>query len=95
LVRRADPGDRRARCLYLTPQATPLLNEIWRFSDLTRSEIFLGISRQSRNALIQMMEKMHDNISAVVGVAPVSSGARRRARAGTRPKISSPRRVRQ
>jgi DNA-binding MarR family transcriptional regulator len=97
LVRRADPGDRRARCLYLTSKAKPLLDEIWRFSDLTRSEIFLGIGRESRTALIQLMEKMHDNISCVVGIAPDGSAARTRVRAKASAvhKKSGRRRVRQ
>jgi DNA-binding MarR family transcriptional regulator len=94
LVRRADPGDRRARCLYLTPKATPLLDEIWRLSDLTRSEIFFGIGRESRTALLKMMERMHDNITSVVGIA-AAGGAPRRTRPAARPKIPSHRRARQ
>src|SRR5207344_2660572 len=31
--RRPDPGDRRARCLYLTEKAGPLLEQIWRLSE--------------------------------------------------------------
>src|SRR5262244_3682518 len=40
LERRPDPADRRARCLYVTAKAKPLLDEIQRLGSLTRSEVF-------------------------------------------------------
>src|SRR6266851_4092841 len=48
LERRPDPADRRARCLYLTAKAKPLLDEVWRLSDTTRAEVFDGIGKQQR-----------------------------------------------
>src|ERR1035437_1149092 len=47
--RKPDPVDRRARRLYLTTKSKPALDEIWRLSDLTRSETFAGISQSERN----------------------------------------------
>src|ERR1700726_3375586 len=35
--RRADPADRRARCLYLNARARAVLDEIWQLADDTRS----------------------------------------------------------
>src|SRR5262249_18121176 len=63
LERRPDPLDRRARCLYLTPKAKPLLDEIWRLSELTRSEVFAGIGKAERHAFMDLLERMHANLS--------------------------------
>lgn len=62
LERRLDPADRRARCLYLTRKARPLLDEIWHLADLTRAEVFAGIGRREREAFITMLERMHNNV---------------------------------
>lgn len=68
LERRADPDDRRARCLYLTSKAKPLLDEIWRLAELTRAEIFAGVRKQERDAFIDVLERMHSNACALDGV---------------------------
>ena len=65
LERRPDPADRRARCLYLTHKAKPLLGEIWRLAELTREEIFAGIRRADREAFIDVLERMHSNVCAL------------------------------
>jgi MarR family transcriptional regulator for hemolysin len=67
LERRPDPADRRARRLYLTPKASPLLDEIWRLSELTRAETFAGIKRQDRETFMQLLERMHENVCALEG----------------------------
>jgi MarR family transcriptional regulator for hemolysin len=67
LERRPDPLDRRARSLYLTPKAKPLLDEIWRLSEVTRSEVFAGIGKAERHAFMDLLERMHANLSALEG----------------------------
>lgn len=64
LERRADPSDRRARCLYLTAKARPLLDEIWRLSEATRAETFHGMSRAERDGFMDILERLHDNLAA-------------------------------
>jgi MarR family transcriptional regulator for hemolysin len=63
LERRPDPADRRARCLYLTAKAKPLLDQIWRLSDATRAEVFAGIAKNERDVFISVLERIHDNLS--------------------------------
>jgi MarR family transcriptional regulator for hemolysin len=75
LERRADPADRRARLVYLTSKAKPVLDEIWRLSDLTRAETFAGISRQEREAFIGVLERMHINACAFDEPAADAPGA--------------------
>jgi MarR family transcriptional regulator for hemolysin len=62
LERRPDPADRRARCLYLTSKARPLLEQIWRLSDSIRAELFTGTPKSDRDIFMSVLERMHDNI---------------------------------
>jgi MarR family transcriptional regulator for hemolysin len=63
LERRPDPADRRSRCLYLTPRATPLLHEIRRLVDLNRAEAFEGIRGDDLQVFMDVLERMEDNLS--------------------------------
>ena len=65
LERRPDPADRRARCLYLTAKAKPLLAQIWRLSDTTREEVFTGIGKNERDVFMSVLERLHDNLSSL------------------------------
>ena len=80
LERRADPADRRARCLYLTRKAKPLLDKIWRWAELTRAETFAGVSRQECEAFMGLLKRMHSNVCALenqpVEAPHVSAGIR-------------------
>ena len=76
LERRPDPADRRARRLYLTDKAAPLLKEIWRLVEVTRSEMFAGVSRQDREVFLDVLERLHANASALEGPTPEAAPAR-------------------
>jgi DNA-binding MarR family transcriptional regulator len=65
LERRPDPADRRARCLYLTPKARPLLDEIWRLNDSIRTQLLAGVNKSDRDIFMSVLEHMYDNISAI------------------------------
>jgi len=67
LERRADPDDRRARCLYLTAKARPILSEIWRLSEEIRAEIFAGVSKAEREQFMSVLERVYANISQLEG----------------------------
>jgi MarR family transcriptional regulator for hemolysin len=69
LERRPDPADRRARCLYLTAKAKPILGEIWRLSDETREELFAGVGKADREVFMSVLEHIHDNLSTLEGKA--------------------------
>lgn len=73
LERRADPADRRARQLYLTKKAEPLLSEVWRLAELTRNEMFAGIGKTERDSFMHTLERMHLNACALA--APSTAGA--------------------
>jgi MarR family transcriptional regulator, transcriptional regulator for hemolysin len=87
LERRPDPADRRARRLYLTRKAAPTLAEIERISELTRNEIFAGVSKTERQAFLKVLERVHENACALDAATspapaqpnPAASGRRTRA----------------
>ncbi len=67
LERRPDPADRRARCLYLTAKAKPLLAEIWRLAELTRAEALAGIGVAEHEMLMDVLARIHENLSRLEG----------------------------
>jgi MarR family transcriptional regulator, transcriptional regulator for hemolysin len=73
LERRPDPADRRARCLYLTAKAKPILSEIWRLSEETRAELFAGVGKAERDLFMNVLEHIHDNISKLEAEPPERS----------------------
>jgi len=88
LERRPDPEDRRARRLYLTRKAALLLDEIDRISEVTRNEIFTGVSKSDREAFLKVLEHVHRNACSLDAAAPAAqpkvAAAGRRTRAAGR-----------
>lgn len=70
LERRPDPQDRRARQLFLTRKAAALLDEIDRIMEVTRSEIFAGVSKADRDAFLKVLERIHENACALEAATP-------------------------
>ena len=67
--RRSDPGDRRARSLWVTERAKPVVDHIWRLAADTRAEAFEGLSTDARVALIELLERVHGNLSQLAPLA--------------------------
>src|SRR5262245_38313579 len=90
LERRTDPADRRARRLYLTRKAAPILDEIDRISELTRNEVFAGVSKADREAFRKVLERAHENACSLEAATPaaeapaIATVSRRRARVAGR-----------
>jgi DNA-binding MarR family transcriptional regulator len=71
IERRADPADRRARTLFVTPKASTLLDQIWAVGAQTRNEVLAGLSTEERNTLMSLMERVHENLLALKPLADV------------------------
>jgi DNA-binding MarR family transcriptional regulator len=84
LERRPDPADRRARRLYLTRRAAPLLDEIDRISEITRNEIFAGVSKAQRQAFLKVLERVHENACALEAATPPAAAQSNPAASGRR-----------
>ncbi|MFC3676545.1 MarR family winged helix-turn-helix transcriptional regulator [Ferrovibrio xuzhouensis] len=63
IERRADPGDRRARLLYLQPAAAPLLAEMREVGAAAREDAMRGLSPEQREQLIEMLLLIKNNLA--------------------------------
>ena len=63
IERRMDPADRRARRLVLTDKARPILDRILGLSSDIRSEAFAGLSAREAQQLIELLRRVHRNLS--------------------------------
>jgi MarR family transcriptional regulator for hemolysin len=61
--RRADPTDRRARRLFLTKRARPMLERGRALGDEVRAEAFAGLDGAERERLIDMLLHVRGNLS--------------------------------
>jgi DNA-binding MarR family transcriptional regulator len=93
IVRRPDPADRRARRLYLTDKARPILGRIWSVANETRDEALAQLSVREAEQLTDLLCRVHGTLSErepvarverdeVIAVAP-----RRAADAASRPTV--------
>jgi DNA-binding MarR family transcriptional regulator len=62
VVRRRDPADRRARRLYLTPRAEPVMRRLQALSVVVRDKALAGISPAREAALVQGLERIRGNL---------------------------------
>lgn len=83
--RRADPNDRRARCLYVKDKARAILDEIWRLAAQTRVEFLGDLSHEECLHLIDMLERVHSTARAISASAatPAASAIAKSAKRGT------------
>jgi MarR family transcriptional regulator for hemolysin len=63
--RRFDPADRRAHTLWLTPKARPVLEHIAQLIAEVRAETLHGLSNEERSKLIELLGRVHGNLSSL------------------------------
>jgi MarR family transcriptional regulator, transcriptional regulator for hemolysin len=63
IERRPDPADRRARRLYLTAKARPILGRIWDVANETRDEALVRLSPAEAKLLIELLRRIHASLS--------------------------------
>jgi MarR family transcriptional regulator, transcriptional regulator for hemolysin len=89
IERRPDPADRRARRLYLTGKARPILGRIWSVANETRDESLARLSAGEATTLIDLLHRVHATLSERVpgsgGVATSPPAPRPRPGAAQRP----------
>ncbi|MGB6488011.1 MAG: MarR family winged helix-turn-helix transcriptional regulator [Steroidobacteraceae bacterium] len=71
--RRFDPADRRAHTLWLTPKSKPVLDHIAHFITETRAETLHGLSNEERARLLELLERVHGNLSSLPPLAAEKS----------------------
>jgi len=73
IERRPDPADRRARRLFLTGKAWPILDRIWDVANETRDEALTRLSPDESEHLIELLDRVHGALSE--RVPPPHDGA--------------------
>src|SRR5712664_1933641 len=63
IERRPDPADRRARRLYLTAKARPVLGRIWSVANETRDEALALLSPGEAATLLDLLQRVHGTLS--------------------------------
>ncbi|MBL28534.1 MAG: MarR family transcriptional regulator [Rhodospirillaceae bacterium] len=62
VARHPDPKDRRAVRLHLTPEAQPLLTEMWALAAITREDALNGLSDAERETLTDLLARIRQNL---------------------------------
>ncbi len=74
--RRPDSSDRRARVLYLTPAARPLLERIWTLAAVVREEAMAGLAEDEREQLFRMLLTIKANLTEPMLDGPIDESPR-------------------
>ena len=61
--RRSHPTDRRVRTLWLTPAAGPVVERILAINEAIRHEAFGGLPPKTRDAMIDVLAQIKDNLA--------------------------------
>jgi len=75
IERRADPNDRRANRLFLTPAARPLLERLTELGGDMMGIVLDGIDAKSRERLLQDLAKLRENLRGAINRTPSSTQA--------------------
>lgn len=71
--RRFDPTDRRAHTLWLTSKSKPVLEHIAHLIAEVRAETLHGLSNDERSKLIELLGRVHANLSSLPPLATEKS----------------------
>jgi MarR family transcriptional regulator, transcriptional regulator for hemolysin len=63
IERRPDPSDRRARRLYLTDKARPILGRIWDVASETQDQILAALTPDESEQLIDLLRRVHGSLA--------------------------------
>ena len=66
IERRADPQDRRAKRLFLTPAARPLLDRLGDLAEELMGTALAGLDQRDSKALLAQLSTIKDNLRAAV-----------------------------
>jgi MarR family transcriptional regulator, transcriptional regulator for hemolysin len=59
IERRPDPSDRRARRLFLTDKARPILGRIWDVASETQDQVLAALSPDEAEQLLDLLRRVH------------------------------------
>jgi MarR family transcriptional regulator, transcriptional regulator for hemolysin len=78
IERRADPNDRRAKRLFLTPAARPMLEQLGVLAEETLGTALAGVSRESVEQIVTQLAVVKENLrQAIQQRTPIAAGEQR------------------
>ena len=66
IERRPDPGDRRAKRLFLTPAARPLLKRLAELGEETMTSTLAGIEREGIEKMVSQLALVKENLRRLI-----------------------------
>ena len=76
IERRPDPTDRRARRLFLTDKARPILGRIWDVSTETQDQILAALTPDESDQLIDLLRRVHGALTDRTPARPLAATIR-------------------
>jgi MarR family transcriptional regulator, transcriptional regulator for hemolysin len=76
IERRPDPTDRRARRLFLTDKARPVLGRIWDVSSETQDQVLAALSPDEAEQLIELLRRVHGALADRAPARPLAAALR-------------------
>jgi MarR family transcriptional regulator for hemolysin len=70
IERRPDPGDRRAKRLYLTPAARPLIERLHVIGEELMAEVLKGIDDSTFDDMLTQLDVMKENLRQAIQHKP-------------------------
>jgi MarR family transcriptional regulator, transcriptional regulator for hemolysin len=70
IERRSDPKDRRAKRLFLTPAARPLLERLHVFGETLMTEVLDGVDEATLVAMLGQLEHIKENLRRAIQKKP-------------------------
>lgn len=78
IERRPDPDDRRAKRLFLTPQARPLLEKLGDLGEELLSTALAGVERQSVERMVDQLGTVKENLRQAIQQRTADAAGERR-----------------
>jgi MarR family transcriptional regulator for hemolysin len=76
IERRPDPTDRRARRLFLTDKARPVLSRIWDVATETQDQVLAALSPDESEQLIDLLRRVHNAMTDRSPTRPLAATLR-------------------
>ena len=64
IERRNDPSDRRAKNIYLTPKAKPMLDKLSNLGHQVQEKALVGVNAKDRETLKSALKKIRENLTS-------------------------------
>ena len=78
IERRSDPSDRRAKRLFLTPAAKPVIERLTAVSEKMMARVLAGLDRSAREAVVASLATVKNNLRELIQQRPDSELSERR-----------------